>query len=200
LVFALDMLAMADFTETQSEAQLAQAANAIPNYLNLVSPVYTINTTGTPPNQSNVSIALPPNSSPDDTSLYGWSSVANRWEFLPSQSADNTLLAQLDDVPALLAVFRPLRPPEPTIIVSVDITQTLTPEIANLATFVTPGGIQPEVRRQFNGEPRRRDRARKHPTQSILLCVTLLIHAQLMCKRFKPSSPIQRCRNNTSRR
>ena len=148
---ALDMLAIADFTETQSEAQLAQAANAIPNYLNLVSPVYTINTTGTPPNQSNVSIALPPNSSPDDTSLYGWSSVANRWEFLPSQSADNTVLAQLDDVPALLAIFRPLRSPEPTIIVSVDITQTLTPEIANLATFVTPGGIQPKLDGSLTG-------------------------------------------------
>ena len=148
---ALDMLPVADFTTTQRETQLAQAASAVPTYLSLVSPVYTISTSGIAPSQSTVSIALPPNTATDEVSLYGWSTISNRWEFFPSQPTDNTLLAQLNDVPTLMGIFRSLPSPEPAIIISVDITQTLTPEIASLATFITPAGIQPKLDGSLTG-------------------------------------------------
>lgn len=121
------------------------AKAAIPQMLSLVSPVYHFATTGTPPAAATVDIALPDGLPLDLLDVYGFDITTNRWRFLPSQpTTANSLLVSVRSLPDHLALFQ-AESIDPTIVVPVDITQSLTTEAAQLATIVTPAGLTPNA-------------------------------------------------------
>ena len=138
----------------QSDAAWLPAARAaIPPHLALQSPVYTVQTTGTAPETVQLDLRVPGNiGSPDVLSLYGWDEDAGTWRFLPSRfNADNGLTASLPDLPDQIALFQVTPPQQPTVLVTVDVVQSLTPEVAQIATIVSPAGLQPTLQGTLTG-------------------------------------------------
>lgn len=140
-------------------AETAQARNAsialaaAPPNLALQSPIYSIKTTGTNPDQLTITVNVPPTAgSPDLLDLYAWDEARARWQFIPSHfDGSGALVANVDDVPGGLAVFQAVPQEQPTVLVSVDVTQALTPNVAELATIVSPGGLQPNLEGKLSG-------------------------------------------------
>ena len=130
--------------ERLSKAEFPEAAReALPDYLALSSPVYTLDTRGAPP--ANLSIELkPPADSPMPArlALYGWD--GERWRFIPSAYAAALLLGDADFVPLAIAAFE-IIPSAPIVLVSQEVAQDLDPEIAALADILSPAGLRPTL-------------------------------------------------------
>lgn len=128
-----------------TEEWAPQALADLPTNLTLRSPVYSIQTTGTPPERATATIVLPPNiTDPDRLDFYHWNSADRTWRFLPSQPVDaNTLVIEFTTVPQQFALFTTAAPSAPTVLIPVDVTSVLTAEVGNAATIVTPAGMQP---------------------------------------------------------
>jgi len=121
------------------------AQEAVPTRLTLQSPVYTLETRGGLPERATVSLELPPTVS-DMTrlDLYGRDETSGEWDFVASQPVDaRTVVAELDAFPAQLALFSATSPSAPTVLVPVDVTTVLTNDVGNVATVVSPAGMQP---------------------------------------------------------
>jgi hypothetical protein len=135
----------------QGQNGAADALANLPANLSLLSSIYTIGTTGTAPEQTTLSLRLPeevPN--PDLLDLYQWDGV--RWTFIPSQPVDaTTILTQVEQIPRQMALFESGMPRLPLVVIPVDVTQTLTTDIAGIASIVTPGGIQPRLTGDVTG-------------------------------------------------
>lgn len=139
-----------------NDANAAQAAAAVPPTLALESPVYSIQTTGTAP--QNVILQI---KSSDDTAansfldLYGWDSDTNEWRFIPSfplnEGTPGTRVATVSSVPDYLALFQARPLDQPTVLVAVDAAQVLSPDAGQLATIVAPGGLQPTMEGKLTG-------------------------------------------------
>lgn len=139
---------------TAPEAKQASAAlAAAPPYLALVSPIYDIETTGSQPDSVTLTVQVPPTAgNPDVLDLYAWNEAAMQWEFVPAwYDGSGSLVAAVDDVPETVGLFQSMPQDQPTILVSVDVTQTLTPSVAELATIVSPGGLQPNLEGKLTG-------------------------------------------------
>jgi hypothetical protein len=153
---ALEPVTMAQMRANSNSASV-QAANvavaAAPPYLALQSPVYKIRTTGTNPSETTLSITVPASAgNPDLLDLYAWDEEAMSWAFVPSQyDGSGAMIASVDDVPGDVALFQSMVQDQPTVLVSVDVTQTLTPELGEVATIVAPGGLQPNVEGKLTG-------------------------------------------------
>jgi len=126
---------------TYRESSAAQ----LPANITLSSPVYTIDTTGAAPGSFTLSLTLPdtpPNL--DLLDLYAWDGAA--WRFFPSQPVDETtVITKADTLPQQVALFTAQPTRAPLVLVSVGITQTLMPDVAGVASIVTPGGVQPTL-------------------------------------------------------
>jgi hypothetical protein len=124
---------------------IPQALASAPAYAALQSAVYTVATSGTPPDSLNLRVNLPSGANPDLLSLYGWN--GHEWEFLPSEvsvEGDVTVrAATVESPPEAVALFQATPSAQPRVLVSVDVTQVLSPEAAELATIVAPAGLQP---------------------------------------------------------
>jgi len=131
----------------------AEALTAAPPHLALQSPVYTLNTNGTAPPTVTLDISVPPETAnPDLLSLYGWESQTDQWRFIPSRfNSTGMLTTTVKDIPEHMALFQVAPPPQPTVLVSVDVVQTLSPEVAQLATIVSPAGLQPTLQGTLTG-------------------------------------------------
>ncbi len=118
------------------------ALAAVPPSLALQSAVYAVTTTesGTP---VTVSVDLPSGADPDIFDLYGWD--GSHWQFLPAHPADGKLAAVVDDVPEQVALFQATPLDQPRVLAAYDVTQVLSPDVARLATIVSPAGLQPTL-------------------------------------------------------
>ncbi len=120
---------------------------AAPAYAALQSAVYTVSTSGASPDSLIVSVNLPQGANPDLLSLYAWN--GRDWEFLPSEVlAQGDVIARAATVetpPEAVALFQAAPSAQPRVLVSVDVTQVLSPDVAELATIVAPAGLQPTI-------------------------------------------------------
>ncbi len=150
---ALASMSISDFVAGNSDADMAAAQAAIPPYLALQSPVYSIETTGTEPEFVTLAVALPNNvSQPELLDLYGFYSDSSQWRFIPSKRVEaDRLSATVEDIPDQVALFQSAPPQQFTVLVAVDGAQVLSPEVAQLATIVAPGGLQPNQQGQLVG-------------------------------------------------
>jgi spore germination protein YaaH len=130
----------------QPGSWIAAARAAIPPYLSLQSAVYDLQTTGNAPDRATFDIQIPANiTNRDMLDVYGYEISTGRWTFLPAQPNEaGTLTVTADTLPNRLALFQ-AAPPDPTVIVPVDITQLLVEGAAQVATIVSPAGMQPTI-------------------------------------------------------
>ena len=123
---------------------LAEALGDLPDFLTLSSPLYVIESRGSPP--ANLQIELmPPADAPMPTNrlaLYGWN--GERWRFIPSEFAAGALQGKADFAPLALAAFQISAAP-PIVLISQEVMQDLDAEIAALATILSPAGLKPTV-------------------------------------------------------
>jgi hypothetical protein len=151
---ALQTIPADNFLNGRVNADWARAALAAsPARLALQSPVYTIETSGRAPDRVTLDLALPPQvGSPDLLSLYAWDPQALEWRFVPSSlTSSGHLTATVADVPQHLALFQVAPPPQPVVLVSVDVAQALSPQVGELATIVAPAGLQPTMQGTLTG-------------------------------------------------
>ncbi len=150
---SLDAIARADFDSGQTEAEWASGARAaLPPALTLISPLYTVDYTGSAPDTVALRIDAPAGASPDTIDLYAYVPGKRQWEFVPSQFAEgNTaMVTDLDYVPTTIGVFQSSAA-SPAVIIPLDVTQPLTPEVAQLANMILPAGLQPTVQGTLQG-------------------------------------------------
>jgi spore germination protein YaaH len=149
---ALASMSINDFVAGASDADIAAAQAAIPPYLALQSPVYSIETTGTEPKFVTLAVTLPSNTSqPDLVDVYGFYSDSGQWRFVASHSDAGKVTATAEDIPDYVALFQSAPPQQFTVLVAVDGAQVLSSEVAQLATIVAPGGLQPNQQGQLVG-------------------------------------------------
>ncbi len=124
---------------------------ALPAHLALQSSVYHFETEGTVGGLS-VMLDLPPSTNPDVLDVYRYD-PANGWRFVSSQlDGAGHLVVALPAVPQQLALFQALpRSREQQVLVTVDITQRLTPEAGQVATIVAPAGLLPTPQGTLGG-------------------------------------------------
>ena len=123
------------------------AKSTIPYYLALQSQVYSVESVGNEPDLSFLSIQTPNNvANPDLLDLYGWFEDNNsgEWRFIPSTSSDNQLETFVEDIPSHLAIFQ-AAPDVPDVIVTYDISTSLSTDAASVASVVAPAGLQPRL-------------------------------------------------------
>lgn len=144
----LSAVSLQDFQNVNAQAAdwVPAASAAVPPYLVAQSQVYDIETTGKTPNNVTFDVQIPPNvASMDTLDVYGYDIETGRWTFLASQeNAAGSLTVTASQIPDRIALFQ-ATPPQPTVIVPVDITQSLSDSAAQVATIVTPAGMQPSM-------------------------------------------------------
>ncbi len=143
----LDEVAMNDFISGNGSATdwTVSAKSAAPSYLALQSNVYSITTTGTAPEELNIELKIPANANRDVLDMYAWDADAAEWTFIPSQpTTAGTLSARVKDIPDGIALFQ-TAPLDPIVLTTLDIAQTLAPEVAELVTIIAPAGMQPSL-------------------------------------------------------
>jgi spore germination protein YaaH len=139
----LSRVTLNDFETANTTAGewIPSAKNNLPFYLALQSPVYTIESSGDAPSEVTFSLNLPVNvATPQVLDMYGWD--GNEWRFIPSTKANGKATGTATFVPQQVAIFQTI-PAPPTVQVSFDITQHMTDAVANLATIISPAGLQP---------------------------------------------------------
>lgn len=120
---------------------IPSARSSLPFYLALQSPVYTVEATGTEPSELMFSLNLPVNvTTPQVLDMYGWD--GNSWRFIPSMKANGKANGTASFLPQQVAMFQTI-PAPPTVLVTFDITQHMTEDVANLATIISPAGLLP---------------------------------------------------------
>ena len=143
---AIEAMPAGDFLAAAPGPQwVSVARSALPAELALQSPVFSINSTGSAPSSITLDLALPALAGTAPVySLYGWDGM--NWNFLPSaQQGTTSLRAAVDQLPQQLALFQVAPPPQPTVLVTVDVQHTLSSDVAQLANIVAPAGIQPTL-------------------------------------------------------
>jgi hypothetical protein len=149
----LNETTLADFSAPAADAPawLRTASAALPVNSALISSVYSLQTTGTAPQNLNFSMAIPSTATGDLLDLYAWDSVRNRWTFVPAQQLNGALYASLSDVPEHLALFQTAPPEQPRVLVTVSVNEALSENVASLANIVAPGGLQPTLEGRLTG-------------------------------------------------
>jgi spore germination protein YaaH len=152
---ALNSVALNDFEAGNAAAGewIGEAKAALPPNLALQSSVYTVETTGTAPGSVTLSLAVPPNvGDPDILDVYAYDAASDQWNFIPSHAIDaQTLTTTVDETPDTLALFQATPPEQPVVLAAVDAIQVLSPEVAQLATIVSPGGLTPTLDGKLTG-------------------------------------------------
>ncbi|HLU08510.1 MAG TPA: hypothetical protein VK003_02510 [Oceanobacillus sp.] len=149
---ALETVPMQQFINGDSSAGswIPQAQAAAPANAAVISDLYSVQTTGVAPAEITLSMNVGAGS-PDTLDLYGWDEEAGEWRFLPAQVNSGMLVATVSDVPDHIGLFQAQPPSRPRVLVAVDVSQTLTPEVAEVATIVAPGGLQPTLAGSLTG-------------------------------------------------
>lgn len=121
------------------------AKNSVPYYLALQSQVYSVETSGTAPDAVFLSVNNPSNvSNTDLLDLYGWfgDDATGEWRFIPTSINANRIETVIEDVPARVAIFQ-AAPDIPEVLVTYDVSTTLSSDAATVASVIAPGGLQP---------------------------------------------------------
>ncbi|MBN1965653.1 MAG: hypothetical protein JW910_13465, partial [Anaerolineae bacterium] len=151
---ALNAVNTAAFNSGAAEAERASAARAaLPPALTLVSPVYSIDYEGSAPGAIALRINTPAGSEPFETlDLYGYDAAENEWAFIPSQFSEGSaaIVTDLSTVPEVVAAFQ-TGAPAAQVAIPLEVTQALTPEVAQLANIIMPAGLQPTLQGTLQG-------------------------------------------------
>jgi spore germination protein YaaH len=149
----LDSVDQATFASGGGADWASAARAALPPALTLVSPVYNIDYEGDPPGAIALRIDTPPGAEPFDTlDLYGYNEATNEWAFIPSQFTEGNAAIVTDTkaIPSHVAAFQ-TGAAAPMVAIPLDVTQSLSSEVAQVATMVMPAGLQPTIQGTLQG-------------------------------------------------
>ncbi len=144
---ALDVVSREELADGNTRAAdwVPRAHDRLHTYLTPETSLYIISAQGTPPETVLLSFNLEQAAQTRDLlDVYGWDNDAGQWRFLPfSLSADGRQItvrtnALLDGV----ALFR-AEAPEPTVITRLGFNQSISPDVRQVVTIVTPVGMRP---------------------------------------------------------
>ncbi len=149
---AVDGISLREFMAADADAAawVAAARSSVPAHLALQSAVYTLQTDARTPSPTFVSVAVPNNARANLLDLYAYDEVRQQWQFVPSVAQDGRIIARLNRLPSHVALFQTI-PLAPQVLVTYDVTQLLTPDVASVATIVAPSGLQPTVTGALTG-------------------------------------------------
>ncbi len=136
--------------DTSAGAWIPDALAAVPPSLALQSSVYGVAASSAAAEMT-LSIDLPPDVNPDILDLYGWSDRTKRWTFIPAHPTDGRLLSVVTTTPDRVALFQAAPINQPSVLVSIDVTQVLSADVGKLATIVAPAGLQPTIEGKLVG-------------------------------------------------
>jgi hypothetical protein len=136
----------ADDFASQDEWRAAQAA--LPANLRLAGPVFQVATRGELPEQVFLSVALPAGAT-GAYDLYAWNGTA--WDFVPAQPSAGQLVATLETLPSVVALFQPAALP-PLTLVGLEPGQALSPAAAETANAVLLGGVLAQADGSLGGQ------------------------------------------------
>lgn len=138
----LSRVSLNDFETSNTAAGewIPSAKRNLPFYLALQSSIYTVESTGDAPSEVQFSLNLPVNVTPQILDMYGYD--GNEWRFIPSTKLNGKANGTSSFVPEQVAVFQTISAP-PIVQVVYDVTQHFTDDVANLATIISPAGLQP---------------------------------------------------------
>ena len=103
----LTLVPRLDFLQGTAGKELVEAARAIPDNLDMRSPVYQIALRGEMPAEAVLTVPIPNDAEPYNTlDLYTW--TGEEWQWLPSHviAEDDVIVARLSSVPSLVAVMQ----------------------------------------------------------------------------------------------
>ncbi len=126
----LTSMPRADLLGGKGGEELIRAAQSVPSFLDVKSPLYRLSLRGEMPSAAILTIPIPNNAQPYETlDLYAWTQTG--WSWVPSKviGAEDLILVELDSVPSqldLVVAQTRLLPP----IVSADLTGPSVPEQA----------------------------------------------------------------------
>ncbi|MFW5708621.1 MAG: hypothetical protein ACOCX5_00230 [Chloroflexota bacterium] len=145
---AMDVIAAQSFTaEGSGPDWIEQARSTLMPYLSPITDLYVIETDGTPPAETVITFDLETTvTEADRIDLYGWHTDAQQWRFIPSNldPRNNQISARVEQIPNGVALFD-AAPPDPIIRLTLNFTQTITRDAADLADIVSPVGMQPTL-------------------------------------------------------
>lgn len=129
-----------------------QALASVPPTLALQSPIYTVSSTGTQPETVTLSIDVPAEvGDVDIVDVYAWEEATDTWHFLPSHASGGMINAEVRDLPDKIGLFQAAPPDQASVLVSVDVAQVLSPDVAQVANIVAPAGLQPTLEGKLTG-------------------------------------------------
>jgi hypothetical protein len=125
---------------------IPSANSALAPNLALLSPVYSVDAAGTPPDEATLTLNMPSSASDTDiVDIYTWNEGDSDWRFAPSQlTGDGAIVVRVDDIPQHIAVFQ-ASATAPIVQAVLDQGQAITADIANVATIISPSGMQPAL-------------------------------------------------------
>ena len=142
---SLDSISMDEFLTNTSDDWIQSARASVPPLLTLQSAVYSVDTTGTAPEEFTLTLSRLADANADLLDVYAWNSENNNWYFVPAQpTTDGRLTMQVDHVPDQLAIFQ-ATPPSPTVLTSVEIGQLLHIDTQDVVSIAAPVGMQPAL-------------------------------------------------------
>ena len=149
----LTSVSLEDFETRNAEAGewIPEVRSALPTRLAIQSPVYQIETTGIAPNTATFSLTVDNELVLNDLlDLYGWYTAENTWQFIPSRISNDHVVTTIENLPEYLAVFQS-NTPSPTVLAAYNVTENLSNDVAQLATIVSPAGLQPALDGTLDG-------------------------------------------------
>ncbi len=130
----------ADQSENRSSS-IRLAREILPDQLAPRSPLYALEAPGALPAGLNFTVALPADVADTGAlSLYGWDGV--NWRFVPAQLAGGELRGAASFAPAAMALFQASAAP-PLLMITQELAHELDPEVAALASIISPAGLRP---------------------------------------------------------
>ncbi len=127
------------FLQGEAGDMLVEARDNLPAYLQIKSPLYTVQVRGE--GASLIELAIPNDSQPYETlSLYRWDEEQGRWLFVPSHVDAAAQVIRTSERPERVAVFQ-VQAVTPLISTTIEEGQVLTDISASTLNMVFPTGI-----------------------------------------------------------
>lgn len=152
---ALSEVSINDFTAGNAAAgdMIPAAKAALPPTLALQSAVYALQTTGDAPGAVTLTVNVPPTAGDSDIlDVYAWDATSGQWHFVPSQpSVPGAQVVTVKTLPDYIALFQAAPLGQATVLVALDAAHVLSSEAGQVATIVSPGGLQPTLDGRLTG-------------------------------------------------
>ena len=130
-----------DFLQGTAGKELVQAAEAIPDNLEMKSPLYQFALRGQMPPQAILTVPIPNDAEPYHTlDLYTW--TGEEWQWLPGHvmAEDDVIVARLSFVPSSVAIMQ-TKPAPPIVSTELSSGDTVLPEAGEVLAGLNPHGL-----------------------------------------------------------